>query len=287
VTAAVARPSVWLVLATFCLPAQSGGAPSRLERCLAAAPAHRWELPPLFREISGLALTGDGRLLFHNDEQALLAALDPDRGWILGTYRLGSPPVRGDFEGVAVAGQRLFLVTSDGVLYETVVPPPSENRGEFVLRYRIHTTGLGERCEVEGLTYDPTDDTLLFACKTPRQKSLRDAFTVFRWSLADERLAPADQISVPLDELKKGRPGKEFRGSGLDRDPVSGRLLAIAGADRAIAEFDAAGAVLATRALPARHRQAEGIVVTRDGRLIISDEGGRSAGGAVTVYACR
>lgn len=292
------RGPLWVALAAFCGPAPAGAPPepappppagqeTRLDRCLGAPPVHRWELPPLFREVSGLGLAGDGRLLLHNDEQGVLAALDLAGGWILGTYRLGSPPVRDDFEGLAVVGERLFLVTSRGVLYETVVPPPRAERGEYVMPYRVRSTGLDDQCEFEGLAYDSAAGVLLLACKTPKKKSLEDVLAIFRWSVAEERLAEPERIEVPLDDLKKGRPGKRFQASGLDRDPVSGRLVAVAAPDNAIAEFDATGVVVATRALPNRHRQAEGVVVTRDGRLIISDEGGRSGPGSVAIYACR
>src|SRR5205814_2130850 len=48
---------------------------ARLVDCLAAKPRTRWVLPPDLREISGLALTDDGRLLTHDDERARIVEL--------------------------------------------------------------------------------------------------------------------------------------------------------------------------------------------------------------------
>lgn len=262
-----------------------------LERCVASAPSHRRDLPPLFREVSGLALAPDGRLFLHNDEQGILAAVDAREGRILATYRLGPRTPREDFEGVAIVGDRLFLVTSDGVLFETRVPPAG-SADLMVLPFRQIRTGLGARCEVEGLAAEPPsagDTVLVLACKTPRAPELAGRLTVFRWSVARGALATPERISVPLLALAAGRGRRAlFRASGLDRVSATGHYVAVAGPDRAIAEFDAAGEVVAAAPLHRRHGQAEGVVVTADGALIISDEGprGTRAPGTLTVYDC-
>src|SRR5262245_54963359 len=56
------------------------------------------QLPQRLREISGLAVTPDGRLFAHGDERAALYEIDPERGRILKSFSLN---VRGDFEGLA------------------------------------------------------------------------------------------------------------------------------------------------------------------------------------------
>ncbi len=263
-----------------------------LERCVGSAPAHRWDLPLPFREVSGLALAPDGRLFLHNDEQGILAAVDPREGRILATYRLGPRTPREDFEGVAITGDRLFLVTSDAVLFETRLPPAGA-ADLAVLPFRRMRTGLGARCEVEGLAADPptaADTVLVLACKTPRESALAGRLTMFRWSVTRGALASPDRISVPFEALTAGRGRREaaFRASGLDRVPSTGHYVAVAGPDRAIAELDASGRVVAAAALHRRHVQAEGVVVTPDGALIVSDEGprGTRAPGTLTVYDC-
>lgn len=290
----IARCTPWGLLLALagaaCAPRAAEAPAPWLARCLAADPAHRWELPALFREVSGLALAPDGRLFLHNDEQGGLAALDPAAGRIVATYRLGPDTPRADFEGVTVAGPRLFLVTSRGRLYETGLPAPGP--ADFaVLPFRTIDTGLGEQCEIEGLSHEVLDagaaapDTvLLLACKTPRRKALEGQVTVFRWSLGRAALARPDRITVPLGGPATGRRGSAFRASGIDRDPLTGRYLAVAGPDRLIAELDA-GAVTTAARLPGRHPQPEGIVVTPAGDLILSDEG-LEGPGTVTVYAC-
>ena len=272
-----------LALVLWCAP--SGLADDPLGRCLESKPIHRWTLPALFREVSGLALASDGRLFLHNDEQGVVATLDPLEGRVLATYFLGPGTPRDDFEGIAIAGDRLILVTSAGRLYETRVPNASM-ADRSVLPFRATDTGLGRQCEIEGLGYEPDGDLLLVACKNPRKKSLEGQLTIFRWSLARAALAAPDRLSVPSDELAKGRPGKGFHASALERDPRTGNYVVVAGPDRAFAVLSPDGRLVATGPLGRHHPQAEGIAIGARGLVMVSDEGGRREG-TVTVYDCR
>lgn len=273
------------VLVPLVLPCSQPAEPARVDRCLAQNPTQRWPLPRAFREVSGLALSDDGRLFFHGDEEGVLAALDPERGHVVGSYRLGPVTPRDDFEGIAIAGPRLFLVSSGGRLYEARVPPAGPaNLG--ILPFQATATGLGRWCEIEGLGYDARDRVLLIACKNPRIRALERTLTVFRWSVDSNRLATPDRVSVPLEALARGRPGRDFHATGIERDPLTGRFLVVAAPDRAIAELEPDGRVVAARELGRRHHQAEGIAITKNGAVIISDEGAGGVG-MVTVYACR
>ena len=118
---------------------------------LRAESATRWELPRRLREISGLAMTRDHRLLAHNDEAGVVFEIDYRNGSIVKEFQLADmeDPVADDFEGIATADGRIYLVTSSGRLYEC----REGAAGESVL-FRVHTTGVGRDCEIEGLAYD-------------------------------------------------------------------------------------------------------------------------------------
>src|SRR5690606_17400976 len=81
-------------------------------------PSGRFELPGRLDEISGLASTPGGRLFGHDDERALVNEIDPATGEVGKRFSAGDPPLTGDFEGIAVVGERFFLVTSVGILHE-------------------------------------------------------------------------------------------------------------------------------------------------------------------------
>jgi uncharacterized protein YjiK len=234
--------------------------------------------------VSGLALSDDGRLWAHNDESGVLGAFDPATGKALGGYRLGPSIPRDDFEGIAVAGSRLYLVSSNGFLYSTALPARAVAEG--VLPFETIDTGVGKLCEVEGLSYDASPRLLLLACKKPRTEALEHQVAIFRWSIEKRSLAVPDRILIPVTELAKGRPGKGFHPSAIERDPQTGQWLLLASADNAFALVDPTGRVLATGALRPGHPQPEGLAIDGSGSIYVADEGTKRLG-TVTVYACR
>jgi uncharacterized protein YjiK len=271
----------WLAtLLAVPLHGEPQGGTSLIE-CLQHKPVAHWLLPPQLREISGLALTDDGRLLAHDDEQARVTEIDYRNGRIVKSFQLGQRPILRDFEGIAMAGTRLFLVTSAGVLYQA-----REGKDGTGVPFTTVATGAAAWCEVEGLAWDPGSKALLLLCKTPRQKALEHAVTVLRWSVDQRRWMVPERTSSRLDPRFRKAFGAEFRGSDLARDPVTGHFLAIAGLTRAVVELSSEGAVIGTGSLGAHHRQAEGVAIAKDGTVLISDEGGKGAG-RLAVYACK
>lgn len=267
------------LLVLLSAPSPGSDRPTPVE-CLARKPLARWVLPPDLREISGLVLTGDGRLLVHDDERARIVELDYRTGREVKAFELGHPVRRGDFESIAMAGPRIFLVTSDGVLYET-----REGKDRDTVPYSRTPTGAGHLCEVEGLASEPGARALLMLCKTPRVRQLRHAITILRWSVDNHRWLVPDRITIPLDKQFRDTYGAEFRGSDLTRDPVTGRYLAIAGINRMVVELTADGRIVGAGFLGKHHPQAEGVAVAKDGTILVSDEGGRGLA-HLAVYAC-
>jgi uncharacterized protein YjiK len=241
-------------------------------------PAVRHALPAALREISGLASTGDGRVLGHGDERAVVAEIDPWRGTVTKAFSLGRAPMRGDFEGIALVGDRLFLVTSDGRLFET-----REGANGAAVPFSVVQTGLGKICEIEGLAYDPTRRELLLGCKQTGKK--RSDVAILRWSLDRRAVASPPTTSAELSAVLAAAPqGKNFQPSSVERDPATGRLILVAGPERLITELTPEGRVVATKGLDRRlHPQPEGLTFLGDSVLVIADEGGKGAG-TISLY---
>lgn len=263
------------------VPGPGGDPPAA--RCLAAGrPSTRWALPARFREVSGLAASPEGSLFLHDDEFGVVGVFDPGSGKVTAVYQLGAVLARGDFEGIAIGGGRVFLTTSDGVLYDAPLPKPGTPSG--VLPVSRNDTEIGSHCEIEGLAYDPRQNLLLFACKTPRKRKLEGQVTIYRWSVPQGRLAEPKRIEIPLARLDP-RFREGFRSSSIEVDPRTGDLVLISSADHGYLVLDATGQVAASGPLPGHHRQPEGLAILPDGRIFISDEGGRGPG-TITAYAC-
>ena len=232
-----------------------------------AAPTARHRLPGRLREISGLAVTPDGRLLGHDDERAVIYEIEPDEGRLIKAFSFGDPPARGDFEGIAVARGRVYLVTSSGRIYEG-----REGADDDRVLFNTYGTGVGRECEVEGLEYDPARDELLLACKTPRAPTLAGMTAIFRWSFAT-RETVGEPVALDASELGATFKERTFPASGIVRAPTGDYLL-VSSRLAGIAEIARDGRILGVARLsPRLHPQPEGIAILPDGSLVVADEG--------------
>ena len=239
----------------------------------AGKPIARWNLPRGLSEISGLALTRDGWLLAHDDNAARITEIDYRRGTIVKTFGVGQPVVKGDFEGIAVRGEdgTVFLLASNGQVLEL-----REGENGATVPYRLLDTKLGGECEFEGVAFEPASNSLVLACKTVFRKGLDNALVLYRWRLSggssDER---ASRMVIPLSRIvdAKNRYWKSLHPSDLTIDPASGHFVLVAAQEHALVEITPNGNPVRAEALPGRHPQVEGVAITADRVLILSDEG--------------
>ena len=233
----------------------------------------QWRLPDKLKEISGLALSSDGRLFAVADEQAVVYEINYTDGKLVRTFALGDPPVPGDFEGIAWLKDRLYLTTSDGILYSA-----SESAdGEHVEATRTDT-GLGKHCEIEGLAEDAETDRLFFVCKDLVAASGFSDPQIFIWSVAEQRVTGS--IALPLADIRRALDTRRFNPSGIVLDTDSNSFLIVAARPRSTVEVGMDGRLVSARRFsqPGRHRQPEGIELTSSGKLLIADEGGDGKG---------
>ncbi len=229
----------------------------------------RWIMPDKLKEISGLTLTADGRLLGHGDQHAHVFELDYRRGVLVKEFTLvsGGEPVKGDFEGITTANGSIFLFTSDGKLYEF-----KEGADGAKLAYTMTDTHLGEHCEFEGVAFDKTINSLLFACKKVKDKKDKEFLVMYRWKLGDESASRVSKLTVPMEDVIGKNEWDGFHSSDITINPFNGDYVLVASRESALLEITPGGKVVFSQPLPGVHAQAEGIVITKDSLLIIGDE---------------
>ena len=242
---------------------------------ISAASAKQVTLDKSLKEISGLAVHGDGRLFAHHDEYGDIFELDPKNGRILKKFTIG---IADDFEGLAIVGKVFYLVTNSGVVYEF-----SEGRNNERVRSVSYTTSLDESYDVEGLCYDPGTTSLLLACKGYSGLKNSGYKGIFAFSLDSKSLDREPRFLVPINDLKRRLGGKPFRPSGIEFNNNSHSFFIVDSEIRSVIEIAQNGDIIATVTLDhTLHKQPEAIAFDSYGNLLIGDEGSKK--GTLTRY---
>ena len=232
------------------------------------------------REVSGLALTSDGRLLTHGDELGQVFVIDPRGGALLKRFSIGNAnaDASADFEGITLAEGRILMVASNGMLYEF-----GEGEDGERVAFTIHDTRLGHECEFEGVAFDAAQGIVVLPCKNVGTRKLRDHLVLYRWRLAgsgDSTLAP---LAISLRAVIGSNPWKGLHPSDITVDPATGNYVLVAAQEKALIEITPSGEVVRAIPLPGKHGQAEGLALTPDGILIVADEATNRAA-TLTLY---
>jgi SdiA-regulated len=277
--------TLWLFLLALCLLGglEAEAAPATphqfdITRYLAAAPQNVFYLPRGLTEISGVAVASSNTVFAHDDEYGIVYEVSLATGKIVRAFALGKPTVHEDFEDIADTADRVYLLTSDGVIFEAL-------KGAHRKRVLFDTydTGVGRACETEGLiTWQ--DDSFLILCKTMRKDDLINHLVIYRWSLKD-RMPATPWLNVSLDGILKRKAQQNFHPSAFVWRRETQTFAIVSAKDRILIEIDRKGHLVShCKLTKASHPQAEGITEMPDGRLVISDEGKQGLG-RISVYA--
>ena len=264
-----------LVLALTAIPQSSR---TVLGRCaISSEPVSRYSLPDALVEVSGLSRGPGGTLLTHGDEHGSVIVLDGTTLKPLREVRLQGDP-RGDFEGIAAAGDSVVLMTSAGTLYFFRLGAAN------IVPYTTIATGLGRNCELEGLGWHRPSGTLILPCKQLRGQAAV-GLTLQRYRLG-RTPGPAAPIVVSGVELARVTGLALIRATYVEVDSLSGNLVVLSSKPPLVLEVDMSGRVLGMKRLPAQyHPQAEGLTLSSDA-LWIADEG-VARKGTLARYSCR
>ena len=242
-------------------------------------------LPDALHEISDITYLGNNQLACIQDEKGTIYIYDIARNLVIHAYKFGKD---GDYEGIAFANKVLYVLRSDGELFEVVnyaQPSPQTNK---------YTTGLPADNN-EGLCYDPNNNCLLITSKDKPEDEKKDKNWryIYQFDLVTKHLSKQPLFQVDLTEMenyaKKNdipRPTKvtkdgdvkkkklHFRTSAVAIQPGTNDIYALSGKEFLLYIFTSTGNLIGI--VPLDHKkfpQAEGICFLPDKRMIITNEG--------------
>ncbi len=253
------------------------------ERYALDQPDLRLVLPPILTEVSDVVALSSTEIACVQDEKGIVFVYDIGQKKVTRQMRFGR---KGDYEGLTVVDSRLFVLRSDGLLYEMsgnwAYPTVKTHR------LRIPTSNN------EGLCLDQQRDRLLIAPKSRLGKGseFKDARAIFAFDLRQMQLVPDPAFYVSVEAIReyarsRGRhvPKKakkkghgahsalRFMPSSIAVHPLTGEVLILSSVDHVLVACDMTGKVTGYAALdPELFRQPEGLTFLANGDMVISNE---------------
>jgi hypothetical protein len=282
---ALATLAVFIAQAGGATAGQRGGSPSgpasraALASYALATPDMSIILPPRLAEVSGVTALSGTELACIQDEDGVVFVYDLAERRVTRQVAFGPP---GDYEDIAAADSRVFVLRSDGVLFE--IQGLSGATSATTRRLRLPAA------DYEGLCLDARRRRLLIAQKSRpgSSRQLTDRLGVFAYGLNTEALERGPVMTLRVDAVRafaerQGRPREapggyagralHFRPSAIVIHPTTFEIVVVSAADRALVTFDESGQVTAFAPLsPALFRQPEGITFLANGDLVITSE---------------
>jgi hypothetical protein len=255
------------------------------EGYLFGAPDTTVVLPAVLHEISGLTLINDSSFACIQDEIGILFFYD------LKSYKIPRQltfAAKGDFEGIAKADGNIYILRSDGTLFE-ILNYISDN-----FKVKKIQTDIPSKNN-EGLCFDPDRNLLLIACKdnVSKKAGSKDERYIYGFDPATGKLikdpvyaikvkdiadfALENKIKVPVKSKKnslKTEPDIKLRPSGIAIQPETKDIFILSADDGLLFVFSYSGVIKNIVKLdPQLFIQAEGITFFPDRDLLISNEG--------------
>ena len=234
-------------------------------------------LPSILHEISGITFIDNSTIACIQDEKGILFIYDIVNNKLKSQRTFSTD---GDYEGIARAGKTIYVLRSDGTLFEIADYSSAKSK------VSIFNTGIPAK-DNEGLCYDQKNNRLLIACKgkTGDEDKIKNKRFIYAFNLKTKTLVKDPLFVFDVKELrtfaekqKKGGEGKDpdfnLETSAIAIHPLSGKLYLLSASDNLLFVFNMNGTIdsivkLKNKIFP----QAEGITFMPEGDMLISNEG--------------
>lgn len=251
------------------------------------------ELPAELSEISGITFLSDSVLVAIQDEEGILYYYSLPQNKIIRKQTFAGS---GDFEDLVKAGEDMYAITSGGVLSQ-IKNFASSNPVVTTLE-----TPFSEKNDIEGMAYDAKNHRLLIAPKEHGLEGNKTTKEIYGFDLKTMKFQNEPVFSIRLEEISSQFNGdaleesskkflkaignqnmnKVFRSSAITVNEKTGEIYVLSSLNGLISILNSAGKL--TKIIQfsgAEYKQPEGIAFAPNGKLYISNEGGKSGIGNI------
>lgn len=240
----------------------------------------KWEMPRQLLEISGLSYIDDNRFACVQDEQGKIFIYNIASSSVEKEIPFGGV---GDYEGLAVVGETVWVLRADGKLFEV------SNINAAKPSVKEYSTHLTIKQDSEGLCYDKKNNRLLIAIKGA-ELDTEDYKGIYAFNLASKKMdqQPVFKIDLLNEAFETNGSGKKKKGSinpsGIAIHSLNGDMYITDGRNSKLLITDAAGMIKELYQLNTNEfAQPEGITFNAAGDLFISNEGTKQPGNILQV----
>jgi uncharacterized protein YjiK len=229
----------------------------------------RWDLPKELKEVSGIAYLSDEKFACIQDESGSVYIYNCTDDKIEKEISFSGV---GDYEGIAVVDQAIYVIRADGKLFmiENMNAPNPEVK-EF-------TTGLTIQHNIESLCYDKVGNRLLMTGKD-KDPDGADQKKIYSFDIESKKWNSSPVYAIDLNHNLFSAGKKSLQPSAMGVHPVTSEIYIVDGPAAKLFVFDSMGLVKNGYTLDQNQfPQAEGISFGENGDFYISTEGNKTPG---------
>jgi len=251
------------------------------------------ELPPELSEISGITFLNDTVLVAIQDEEGILYYYNLPQNRIVKKQTFAGS---GDYEDLIRVGRDIYVITSEGILsqiknFESVNP---------ILQPIL--TPFSKKNDIEGMAYDSKNHRLLIAPKEYGLDQNKTVKQIYGFDLRTMKFQTEPAYSIRLEEIEAQFQGdaleesskkflkaignqnmnKVFRSSAITIKESTGEIFVLSSLNGLIIILSPDGKLTKIIQFSGEeYKQPEGIAFAPNGKLYISNEGGKSGIGNI------
>lgn len=256
-----------------------------------SSPDKTYTLPPTLNEISGITFLNKNEIACVQDELGIIYIYNLKEGKITKEYKTG---LVGDYEGITLVGNTIYLLRSDGVLIEY---PDFRAPNMKIKEYFLNLPSLNN----EGLCYDMENYRLLIAAKIKpglpagqagKEIENKDLRYIYSFDLKTkapnnnpiikldvkkiETFARKSNIPIPYRINKQTNEKVDvfnFRPSEIAVHPIDKNIYILSSNDKLLLMIDKSGEIKNLIKLDSKvFNKPEGLSFLSDGTMLISNE---------------